>query len=144
MFSKTIYLAAADALLFAHVLFVAFVIVGLVLILVGKFCSWTWVRNPWFRTVHLLAIAVVVLESWIGMACPLTIWEMELRSNAGDAVYAGSFISHWLEKLLYFRAPGWVFVVCYTTFGLLVLLSWFWVHPFPFTRMKNNDSTKPE
>ncbi|MBQ0721797.1 MAG: DUF2784 family protein, partial [Gammaproteobacteria bacterium] len=66
-------------------------------------------------------------------------WEMELRSKAGDVVYAGSFISHWLEKLLYFQAPDWVFIVCYTTFGLLVLLSWFWVRPFPFARMNNSD-----
>lgn len=139
MLSKTLYLAAADALLFSHVLFVAFVIVGLILILVGGFFSWPWVRNPWFRTVHLISIVVVVLQSWLGVICPLTLWEMELRSKAGDVVYAGSFISHWLEELLYFQAPDWIFVVCYTTFGLLVLLSWFWVRPFPFTGMKNSD-----
>lgn len=141
MLSKTIYLVAADALLFTHVLFVAFVIVGLILILAGRFFSWSWVRNPWFRTVHLISIVVVVLQSWLGVVCPLTIWEMELRSKAGGVVYAGSFISHWLEELLYFRAPDWVFVVCYTTFGVLVLLSWFWVRPFRFTGMKNNDSS---
>lgn len=134
--SKTLYLAAADALLFTHVLFVAFVIVALILILAGGFFSWSWVRNAWFRTVHLIGIVVVVLQSWLGVTCPLTIWEMELRSEAGDVVYAGSFISHWLEELLYFQAPGWVFVVCYTTFGLLVLLSWFWVRPFSFTGLK--------
>lgn len=141
MLSKTIYLVAADALLFTHVLFVAFVIVGLILILAGRFFSWSWVRNPWFRTVHLISIVVVVLQSWLGVVCPLTIWEMELRSKAGGVVYAGSFISHWLEELLYFRAPDWVFVVCYTTFGVLVLLSWFWVRPFRFTGMKNHDSS---
>jgi hypothetical protein len=139
--SETSYLAAADALLFTHVLFVAFVIVGLLLILVGRLFSWSWVRNPWFRMAHLIGIVVVVLQSWLGVTCPLTIWEMELRSKAGDVVYAGSFISHWLEKVLYFQAPDWVFIVCYTTFGLSVLLSWFWVRPFPFSRMKNSDPT---
>ena len=139
--SETIYLVAADALLFAHVLFVIFVIVGLILILVGRLFSWSWVRNPWFRMTHLIAIVVVVLQSWLGATCPLTLWEMELRSKAGDVVYAGSFIAHWLEDLLYFHAPGWVFVACYTTFGLLVLVSWFWVRPFPFAGMKNNSST---
>jgi len=132
--SNTIYLAAAEALLFTHVLFVVFVVIGLLLILVGGLFSWSWVRNPWFRMAHLIGIVVVVLQSWLGAICPLTIWEMKLRSKAGDVVYAGSFISHWLEELLYFQAPDWVFIVCYTTFGLLVLLSWFWVRPFPFVR----------
>lgn len=141
MTSEILYLAAADALLFTHALFVVFVIAGLMLILVGGFLSWSWVRNPWFRTAHLIGIVVVVLQSWLGVICPLTIWEMELRSKAGDAVYAGSFISHWLEELLYFQAPGWVFIVCYTTFGLLVLFSWFWVRPQPFTKMKNSNPT---
>ena len=39
------YLLAADLLLFAHVLFVAFVVFGLVLILIGKVFAWDWVRN---------------------------------------------------------------------------------------------------
>ena len=109
--SETIYLAAADALLFTHFLFVVFVIVSLLLILVGRLFSWSWIRNPWFRIAHLIGIAVVVLQSWLGVICPLTIWETELRSKAGGTVYAGSFISHWLEKLLYFQAPEWVFIV---------------------------------
>ena len=139
--SETIYLAAADALLFTHFLFVVFVIVSLLLILVGRLFSWSWIRNPWFRIAHLIGIAVVVLQSWLGVICPLTIWETELRSKAGGTVYAGSFISHWLEKLLYFQAPDWVFIVCYTTFGLLVLLSWFWVRPLPFAKLKRSDHT---
>lgn len=131
---KTFYLLAADMMLFAHVLFVAFVVFGLLLILCGKLFSWNWVRNRTFRLAHLLAIGVVVLQSWLGVICPLTTWEMALRAKAGDAVYGGSFISHWLETLLYYNAPAWVFVVCYTLFGLLVLVSWFWVRPNPSTR----------
>lgn len=139
--SKTIYLAAADALLLIHVLFVAFVTVGLLLILVGRLFSWSWVRNPWFRIVHLTGIVVVVLQSWLGVICPLTVWEMQFRSKAGEAVYAGTFISHWLGELLYFAAPDWVFIVCYTLFGLLVVLSWFWVRPFPFAKMNKGENT---
>jgi len=141
MASKTFYLAAADTLLFTHVLFVIFVVFGLLLILLGRAFSWNWVRNPWFRCVHLAGIAIVVLQSWLGKICPLTTWEMELRAKAGDAVYAGSFIAHWLEKLLYYQAPAWVFVVSYTTFGLLVVLSWFWVRPRPFVRTPENKRT---
>ena len=123
---------AADAILLLHVLFDAFVVLGLVLIFVGRFIAWNWVRNPWFRLIHLIAIAVVVIQSWLRVICPLTTLEMELRSRAGDGVYPGSFIAHWLETILYYQAPQWVFMVCYTAFGAMVLTSWFWVRPSHF------------
>lgn len=133
MESRVFYLLAADTILLIHVLFVVFTIFGLLLIFAGKAFSWSWVRNPWFRLAHLIGIGVVVLQSWLGVICPLTVWEMALRLRAGDTVYAGSFISHWLQALLYYQAPEWVFVVCYTTFGALVLASWYWVRPHAFT-----------
>jgi hypothetical protein len=48
---------------------------------------------------------------------------MALREKAGEAVYAGSFISHWLSTLLYYQVPDWVFVVVYIAFGAIVVLS---------------------
>jgi hypothetical protein len=123
------YRIAADLLLGLHVLFVAFVLLGLVLILAGRPLLWQWVRNRWFRLAHLAAIGVVVLQSWLGIICPLTTWEMALRERAGDAVYSGGFIAHWLEQLLYFEAPAWVFTAAYSVFGALVVFSWFWVRP---------------
>ena len=133
MTTDRLYAFAADAMLVTHVLFVIFVVLGLILVFAGKFMSWQWVRNPWFRVGHLLGIGVVVLQSWFGVICPMTIWEMELRSKSGHAFYEGSFIMHWLNELLYYQAPSWVFTVCYTFFGGLVLSSWFVVRPRSFS-----------
>ena len=133
MTAEEFYAIAADAMLVTHVMFVVFVVFGLILIFAGSFMSWNWVRNPWFRMVHLLGIGVVVLQSWFGIICPLTIWEMDLRAKAGLGIYQGSFITHWLNELLYYQAPPWVFMVCYTFFGVLVLSSWFIVRPRPFS-----------
>jgi hypothetical protein len=127
--SGALYRLAADLILLVHVLFVAFVLVGQIAIIVGKLRAWSWVRNAWFRFAHLAAIGIVVAQAWLGAICPLTRWEMALRARAGDAVYPGSFISHWLEALLYYRAPAWVFTLCYTVFGAIVAASWFWVPP---------------
>jgi hypothetical protein len=132
MSEDALYLLAADTLLILHVMFVVFVVCGLMAILIGKLLSWAWVRNPWFRLVHLVCIGVVVLQSWAGLICPLTTWEMALRDKAGDTVYAGSFIAHWLESILYYQASDWVFVAVYTLFGSLVAASWFWVRPDRF------------
>lgn len=136
MDNATLYLLAADAVLLVHFSFVAFVILGLLCILLGKALAWRWVRNPWFRWLHLSAIGIVVLQSWLGIICPLTSWEMMLRQRAGDAVYSGAFIAHWLESILYYQAPAWVFALSYTLFGALVAASWFWVPPNRFNNSK--------
>lgn len=134
MNSRTGYLYLADAILALHVLFAVFVVGGLLLIFLGKACGWSWIYNPWFRLLHLLAIIIVTVQSWFGVICPLTSFEMILRSHGGGAVYSGSFIAHFLESILYYRAPPWVFTVCYTLFALIVAASWIWVRPNPFIR----------
>jgi len=128
----SLYALAADLLLLGHFLLALFVVLGLVLVFVGKFRSWAWVRNPWIRTAHLLAVTVVVAQSWLGVVCPLTRWEMALRVKAGEAAYQGAFMAHWLHLILYYQAPSWVFVVAYTAFGALVLYSWLFVRPRGF------------
>ena len=122
-------LVFADTLLILHTMLVGFVILGLVATFAGYFCQWRWVRNFWVRLSHLIVIGVVVLQSWLGVLCPLTSWEMALRAKAGEAGYEGSFIQHWLQSILYYSAPDWVFSLAYTVFGALVLASWFVVRP---------------
>ncbi|WP_116366623.1 DUF2784 domain-containing protein [Parahaliea mediterranea] len=127
-----LYRVAADLVLLAHVLFVAFVVIGLVLVLLGGWRRWGWVRNPWFRLAHVAAIGFVVVQAWLGRLCPLTHLEVALRERAGDAVYSGAFIAHYLERALYVQAPQWVFAVVYSLFGLLVVAAWLWVRPRGF------------
>jgi hypothetical protein len=124
-----LYQLAADAVLVVHTLFVAFVVFGLIAVYLGRWRHWGWVRGYAFRRLHLLAIAIVVLQAWLGVICPLTTWEMRLRRMAGAAGYEGSFIQHWLQAMLYYEAPEWVFVLAYTAFGILVLASWVLVPP---------------
>ena len=128
---NSFYRFAADLVLYLHVTFVAFVIGALVLIFIGRFAGWSWIRNGWFRLVHLIAIGIVVLQAWLGMVCPLTTLEMWLRTKAGDAVSPGAFVAHWVQRILYYDAPAWVFALIYTAFGALVVASWVWIRPLP-------------
>ncbi|SMB22618.1 putative threonine efflux protein [Sterolibacterium denitrificans] len=129
--SPACYQVLANAVLIAHFLFVIGVVGGLVLIVWGGFREWAWVRKLWLRLAHLAGIALVVLESWLGVACPLTSLELWLRELAGQATYSGDFIAYWVRQFMFFTAPSWVFTVCYTAFGVLVLLSWWWFPPRP-------------
>ena len=128
------YEAAANLVLVTHAAFVAFVVGGLLLILVGGLRGWYWIRHPWFRLLHLAGIGFVVVQAWLGRQCPLTSLEMSLRERAGAATYSSPFIAHWLQKLLYYDAPAGVFVVGYTVFGLAVAGSWWCFRPRPMLK----------
>ena len=112
-------MSAADALLVLHFAIVGFIVGGLVLAWIGAALGWSWVRNRWFRYAHLAGIAFVALEAPIGMTCPLTLWEDALRGGARPE----SFIGRWVQQLLYYRAPEWVFTTLYLAWAAATLLT---------------------
>lgn len=119
----------ADAILVLHVGIVAFVVLGMALVVVGGWRRWRWVHGFRWRLAHLLLMVFVVLQAWLGALCPLTVWEQALRRRAGQHVYDASFIEHWLSRLIFFEAPWWAFVAAYTGFAALVLVAWVKVPP---------------
>ena len=124
------YLVLADLTLIVHFAFVAFVVIGLVAVWVGRIRGWAVVRNFWFRATHLAAIGVVAAESLAGFVCPLTSWEDRLRLLAGgEERYQGSFIEHWLHRVMFFDIDAKVFAVIYIVFFLAVALSLWLVPP---------------
>jgi hypothetical protein len=123
------YRILADVTVVAHAAYVAFVVFGLVAILLGAARGWGWVRNFWFRAVHFLAIAVVAAEALLGIACPLTTLENDLRQQAGEAVESGSFIGRLAHDLLFYDAPQWIFSVLHVVFAVVVLVTLILVPP---------------
>ena len=116
--------ALADAILVVHAGFVLFVVGGLVATWIGLALGMPFARNLWFRGIHLAAIAFVVLESVLGMMCPLTAWEHALRGEQSDV----GFIQRWVHAALFWSWPAWVFTALYVGFGLLVAATW-WRFP---------------
>ena len=124
------YLWLADLILITHVLIVLFILVGFVLIWIGYFRNWNFVRNFYFRIAHLVAMGFVTVQTILGASCPLTIWENALRMKAGaDPHYEETFIGHWLGKLLFFEISLEVFAILYGLFFVLVLWTFFFVKP---------------
>ncbi|MGH8670250.1 MAG: DUF2784 domain-containing protein [Burkholderiales bacterium] len=115
----------ADALLVVHFLIAAFIAGGLVAVWVGAALGWSWIRNPWFRYLHLAAIGFVAAEALLGVACPLTVWEDALR---GD-VQAQSFVGRWVRRLLYYGAPEWIFAAAYVAWAAATVLTLRFVPP---------------
>jgi hypothetical protein len=123
------YRILADLVALLHLAYVGVVLIGMLLILVGVARGWRWVRNFWFRVIHLAMIALVVAQSLGGIICPLTTWEYQLRLRAGQSASSGSFIERLVQTLIFFDVPGWVFTVCYAVFGTAVLLTFILAPP---------------
>jgi hypothetical protein len=134
-----VYQLLADIVLAMHLAVVTFVVVGLAVVIAGNLRGWRGVNAGWFRLAHLGAIVFVAAESWFGVVCPLTSLEMWLRAKARVSVYAGSFVEHWIQRVLYYNAPAWVFTAIYTVFGMLVVAAW-WYYPPRFRRRADKTS----
>jgi hypothetical protein len=129
MNAYNLYSLMADIVLLCHALFIAFLIGGQISIIVGRFQNWQWVRNLSFRISHILAMGIVLGLTWANQVCPLTIWENALRYEAGGSTYKGTFVTYWLNRMIYYEAPHWVFMLAYSSFGAIMLISWIWVRP---------------
>ena len=119
----------ADLTVAIHAAYVAFVVFGLAAILLGYAAGWRWVRSLYFRLAHLAAILAVCAEAVLGWTCPLTTLENYLRERAGEAAYAGDFVGRWLDWLIFYNAPAWVFTTVYLAFGTSVLATLWLVPP---------------
>ena len=115
----------ADVLLIVHFLIAAFIVGSLPLVWLGGALGWRWVRNPWFRYVHLGAIAFVALEALLGVMCPLTVLEDMLRGT----MPLDSFAGRWVHRMLYYQAPEWVFTVAYLAWAAATLATLRFVPP---------------
>ena len=130
-----LWLVTADVVTVIHAGYVAFVVIGFVTILVGWAARWHWVRNLYFRSVHLAMILFVCCEALAGTTCPLTVWENALRIRGGESGYSRDFIGYWFDWLIFYEAPAGVFTAVYLTFGALVLLA-FWFVPMQWPTVK--------
>ena len=115
----------ADAILIVHFLIAACIVLGLAAVWLGASLGWAWVRNPWFRWLHLAAIVFVAGEAVLGVACPLTLWEDVLRGS----VRAESFVARWVRALLFYQAPEWVFTMAYLAWTTATLVTLWLVPP---------------
>ena len=85
------YGALADLVVVVHLAFVAFVVLGGLLVL----------RHPRIAWLHVPAAVWGVLIEFTGGVCPLTPLENALRQRGGELGYSGGFIDHYLIPLLY-------------------------------------------
>ena len=105
----------ADIVLVIHFCIVMFITSGFFLIPIGYTSNWGWISNVKFRIFHCGMMMCVTLETLLGIACPLTYLENFLRGTTQSE----SFIGYWIQKLIYWDLPTYVFFILYC-----ILLGW--------------------
>jgi hypothetical protein len=128
----------ADLVLVVHASYVAFVVVGLAAIVAGWALDWRWVRNAWFRGLHLVAIGLVFAESMLGVACPLTVLENAMRWRAGEQGYPADCMTFWLHRVMFFNWPPIVFLLLYAGVTIIVAAMYRLVPPRPLRPRENS------
>jgi hypothetical protein len=83
-----------------HLLWILFMLLGFFWTLIALFAHRRFFDFFWFSTLHLAGILFVATLALMQKYCPLTILENYFRQES-DAAYAGGFIRHYLEKLVY-------------------------------------------
>ncbi|MCI0423502.1 MAG: DUF2784 domain-containing protein [Acidobacteria bacterium] len=116
-----IYLWLSDLVVAIHLAYAGFVLFGFLAILLGLFFPWAWIRNLKFRSCHLLCAALVAVEAFWGVTCPLTELENVLLEQGGRAGHQRSFIGRWMNNLLFYEAPEEIFTTLYAILAFLAL-----------------------
>ena len=127
---KAFYGLFADVLVVIHLFYVMFAVGGQTFILLGAILGWKGIRRPLFRIGHLAAVGLVAVEAAIGIDCPLTAWESDLRQLAGlPAERNLSFIARLARLIIFYNFPDWVFTLAHIAFGLLVIFTFILIPP---------------
>lgn len=116
---------AAISVLALHLAVIAFNIAGCVLVPIGAWRSWRWVHGFWWRLAHMLSLAVVAAQALLGRACFLTVWQGDLAG----ATHVQPLIAGWINRLIYWPLPLWVFAVLYVVVFVYVIALWLAVRP---------------
>ena len=119
----------ADFILVIHFLIVIYVTAGILLIPIAYKMDWQIFKNKKLRVLHLLLISFVTFESIFGLTCPLTSIENYLRNILNKQ----SFVSYWLQKIIFWDLPNIYFLILYCTCLTLTICWWKFFPPLKDT-----------
>jgi len=121
--------ALALAVLAIHVAVIAFNVGGLIVIPLGAWRGWRWVRIFWWRAAHLALLVAVALQALFGRACFLTLWQAALEQAAGAPASREPLIARWVESVIFWNLPIGFFAALYVAVLIYAVALWRWVPP---------------
>jgi hypothetical protein len=113
---QLLFRLGGEATVLLHFAWIVFVVTGAFFLRRRRRLKW----------VHLAAVLYSVAIEVYGWICPLTYLEQWLWMKAGMDSYEGSFISYYLEKVIYLQAPQWLLIALAVVLLVVTLTLYFW------------------
>lgn len=120
------YRLLVDLVVLLHFAFVAFAVLGGLLVL-------RWPKLAWL---HLPAVAWVAYIEFYQHYCPLTPLENRLREQAGLDSYSGGFIDHYLMPVIY---PPSLTPDIQLLLGVILVLSYIVIYAVAWRRHRRSN-----
>jgi len=121
--SVFIFWVLADAVVYVHLAFILFVVLGGILVIFRPKVLW----------LHIPCVIWGMVIELAGFICPLTPLENYLRVQARQTPYSGDFVIHYIEPVIY---PAGLTRELQIVLGLMVVMVNAFVYGFLFLRKK--------
>lgn len=115
----------AQVVLAIHLAIIGFNLFGLIIVPIGAWRRWAFVRAPIWRLAHVLSMAAVAVQAAAGRACFLTDWQDELAG----APTGQPLIMQWVNSVIFWPFPMWAFEALYLVLFAYTLALLWWVRP---------------
>ena len=115
----------SEIVLLFHFCIFLFMILSFFLIPLGYYQKWEWVKNKYYRLIHLFLMGIIFIETILGFMCPLTILENFLRNN----IEINNKITQIIHQIMYWDLPNYQFIILYLLSLLYLIFLWFFFKP---------------
>lgn len=110
---------AAIAILVVHLVWIVAVIIG---------AAFTRGRLVW-SGLHIVSLVWGIIVEVAPISCPMTLAEQYFEAEAGMQAYHGSFLMHYLDKIVYPSLPWWLVAtvgasICALNLGIYLWRFW--------------------
>ena len=115
----------SEIVLLFHFCVFLFMVLSFFLIPYGYYQKWEWVKNRYYRLIHLILMGIIFIEAILGFMCPLTILENFLRND----IEINNKITQIIHQVMYWDLPTNQFIILYLLSLLYLIFLWFFFKP---------------
>ena len=115
----------SEIVLLFHFCIFLFMIISFFLIPLVYYQKWKWVKNKYYRLIHLILMGIIFIETILGFMCPLTVLENFLRNN----IEINNKITQIIHQVMYWNLPTYQFTILYLLSLLYLIFLWFFFKP---------------
>ena len=115
----------SEIVLLFHFFIFLFMILSFFLIPLGYYQKWKWVKNKYYRLIHLVLMRIIFIETILGFMCPLTILENFLRND----IEINNKITQIIHQIMYWDLQTYQFIILYLLSLLYIIFLWFFFKP---------------